>query len=76
MSEPAFPSEILLSSGGQFGKFGTYPGLTKRELFAMAAMQGMLSTTVQHLDGHEIVEAAVCYADALLSALNSEDAKS
>ena len=42
-------------------------GLTKREYFAAIAMQGILSTG----SGHEkqIAEAAVIYADALLSEL-------
>lgn len=47
-------------------------GLTKREMFAMAAMQGMLSSAdaeMQNCGGKIIIENAIWYADALLLAL-------
>ena len=48
-------------------------GLTKREIFAMHAMQGLASAHTREghwSHDHSIVaEAAVCYADALLKEL-------
>ncbi len=66
------------------GDMGAYPlhadlplkhlvqqGITKRELFAAMAMQGMLSSLGDLLDytGKDIAERAVYQADDLLSAL-------
>lgn len=61
-----------------------YSGLTKRELIAAMAMQGLLSD-IQHNDlkeilrtgryesaGHVIAESAVNYADALLTELEKK----
>jgi len=45
-----------------------YAGLTKREMFAMAAMQGVLSRRANH-DKSTIASYAVEYADALLAEL-------
>lgn len=44
-------------------------GLTKREAFAMAAMQGSLSHPQQDGDPEHVVMWAVKYADALLAEL-------
>lgn len=62
-SEPAFP---LITQG--------YPchtvieaGLTKREIFAKAAMQGLLST--DEYSNEIIIEQSICIADALLAEL-------
>jgi len=53
-----------------------YEGLTKREMMAMAAMQGLLSgsNTNELVVGDErnIAETAVDYADALLAALEEK----
>jgi hypothetical protein len=54
-------------------------GLTKREMFAMAAMQGLLSScdaTVQHMEPNAqtieyLVELSVTAADSLLKHLES-----
>lgn len=43
-------------------------GLTKREAFAMAAMQGLLARDRAHFDA----AAAVMYADRMLTALSQE----
>lgn len=48
--------------------FKTKDGLTKRELFAMAAMQGFCSDSNMNLEG--IPKAAVDMADALLAELD------
>ena len=66
---PAKPIEI-----NGFGQFApeAFIGLTKREMFAMAAMQGILSseTDARHHNNEEaLAESAVKCADALLSQL-------
>lgn len=72
---PAFPIEFEPES---FTKIG-YSGLTKREMFAMAAMQGIVSNSSNSIATHDevgkrvdtvVAERAVTYADALLEALN------
>lgn len=44
-------------------------GLTKRERFAMAAMQGLLAGDKKRLPGETVVKQAVYEADALLKEL-------
>jgi hypothetical protein len=66
-----YPMEAMRSN------LGSMPtGLTKRERFAMAAMQGMISSGDMELaeDGVEsfIAECLVKYADALLAELAKE----
>ena len=67
--DPAFPQVTKITSGQEF--LGSL-GLTKRELFATMAMQGILScnSVVQDTAGW-----AVKYADALIKELNKEKAK-
>lgn len=51
-------------------------GLTKRELFAALAMQGILASGDYDSFGTaSIYEASVYYADALINELNKEGAK-
>ncbi len=45
-----------------------YPGLTKRELFAMSAMQSLISRS-QLADSRDTAHWAIIYADALLAEL-------
>lgn len=66
----AFPLQTFQNPYNGEMEWGN-PGLTKRELFAAMAMQGMLSRDGS-MDGEEITEAAVCYADALITALREE----
>ena len=72
---PAMPIEF--SGFGQFAP-EAHTGITKREMFAMAAMQGMLShSDVMHTNddeeheniSHAVAANAVLMADALLSKL-------
>lgn len=50
-----------------------HPGLTKRELFAAMAMQGMLTTLVWSESGDQrVAQDAVKLADALLKELEKE----
>lgn len=57
----------------------TYSGLTKREAFAMAAMQGMCADGFYDVNdptgrpAQRCANAAVRHADALIAALNGED---
>ena len=61
---PAMPIE--LSGFGQFAP-ESHTGMTKREQFAMAAMQGILSTMIMRPE--DAAEKAVKYANALLAEL-------
>ena len=64
---PAMPIEL-----NGFGQFApeAYIGLTKREMFAMAAMQGLIaSDTCGTLHEPRRAELAVKQADALLAEL-------
>ncbi len=75
---PAYPAnpQVMIDahSGGSWEMASL--GLTKRERFAMAAMQGMISSGDMELaeDGVEsfIAECSVKYADALLAELAKE----
>lgn len=49
----------------------SYPGLTKREMFAMVAMQGILANRERDLDYETAAKHAVRYADELLKQLES-----
>lgn len=82
---PAYPTtrvESLRMSDGTSGAATVdYPGLTKREAFAMAAMQGMLAATAEYrLFDHaelsertaSVVRSALRVADALCEALERE----
>ena len=66
----AFPCQPRDRQGGFVDEM--QPGMTKREAFAMAAMQGLLSTRFR--DGNsdwyaeEIAEMAYTQADAMLAA--------
>lgn len=65
---PSMPIEL-----NGFGQYApeAYLGLTKREMFAMAAMQGLLATLTEEYDlsPRELAEDAVLNADALLAEL-------
>lgn len=65
---PAMPIEL-----NGFGQFApeVYTGLTKREMFAMAAMQGLLSDPNMTLTS--AINVAVEAADLLLRRLDGED---
>lgn len=72
-----------IEDGGPASGFGTRPdpndhgkvlcdGLTKREAFAMAAMQGLAPQWGKERSGNEIARASVMMADALLAALRGD----
>jgi hypothetical protein len=66
-------NESAYPTGGDThtGNWAIDGGLTKRERFAMAAMQGLVSSITMGRDDATIfvAETAVRYADALLNAL-------
>jgi len=49
------------------------PGLTKREYMATHIMAGIAADSTRKGPSHEIANAAVSWADALLEALNTGD---
>jgi hypothetical protein len=67
---PAMPqnnSETLCQQTGTPNPM--HSGLTKREMFAMAAMQGVVTHTTMSPDLKHLAERAVFMADALLAEL-------
>lgn len=59
-----------------YGDHGTVKGLTKREYFAAAALQGLLPRVTHEFGKPEEIiyaERAVRYADALIKALNKNE---
>lgn len=77
--KPAYPSGEAYKSQSMLGgdwveckKGALHNGLTKREMFAMAAMQGILSAETQdyeYKDKESLIDACVEYADLLLKRL-------
>lgn len=68
------PAHPLNGMGHHVASSVDYKGLTKREIFAMAAMQGLIGEVFKH-DGHELTHAeniariAIKCADELLRKL-------
>lgn len=74
-NDPAFPTEwISRNSYGDIRERTTVPGLTKRELFAAMAMQGLLSNwealARMGFKSSEVEKFAIDRADALLKGLS------
>jgi len=76
-NQPASPSDFTFTNQMGDTIHEMNPGLTKREAFAMAAMQGMIALLTdtgmddqQSIDG--TVEMSVRMADALLKELSNE----
>ena len=60
----------------EYDKDGNLPtGLTKREHFAGLAMQGLLAGNPNNLTLNDVADIATDQADALLAALEQEQAK-
>ncbi len=80
MSNPtraAFPYVYIDRSKPNLEETNVHPGLTKREIFAAMAMQGLMAARVgslQQVRDEQYAENAVFHADALLAEL--EKAKS
>jgi len=64
-NNPAFPTGQL--------KIGDFQGMTRRDLFAAMAMQGLLAQTPCRVLIGEIVKESVQCADALLEELSKTD---
>lgn len=63
---PAMPIEI--NGLGQYAP-EVYVGLTKREMFAMAAMQGLCAHSGDYHEFSHLASDAVNYADSVLAEL-------
>ena len=66
-SEPAMPCQPLGQDGMPSHEM-TY-GLTKREMFAMAAMQGLCAHSGDYHEFSHLASDAVNYADSVLAEL-------
>lgn len=73
---PAMPNDTDPQTFGLIHKSGDMSlllkhntGLTKREMFAMAAMQGLASSASDYSRFYEMAKDAVAIADALLAEL-------
>lgn len=64
---PAFP--VPLNAGQSYSTHSPCDGLTKRELFAAMAMQGLLAFQGQKISPSDVANDAVVNADALLDLL-------
>jgi len=53
----------------------TYGGLTKRELIAAMAMQGLLATPGEYVNAKTIAKESVDQADALIERLSADPAE-
>lgn len=70
-NEPARPTDLLMLDKDGYGDRVEFPGLTIRQQFAMAAMQGLLSNT-EYANLNSMAEISVQSADALIAELNKE----
>jgi hypothetical protein len=71
-NENAYPQTVTREVVGQYHTFaavGSEGGLTKRELFAAMAMQGLLATPDYECTPASCAKLSVQYADALIEAL-------
>ena len=65
---PAFPSEEQIRCNGEVCDTRKFTGMTLRDYFAAAALQGMLSDPDRRGAGSEFAQAAYSCADAMLKA--------
>lgn len=70
-SGPAFPEIRQMNEHDDPTSFGP-SGLTKRELFAAMAMQGMVAERTAPWSDETVAQGAVILADALLAELAKE----
>lgn len=75
---PAYPVSCVDSEGYMTGTQAQISGLTKREIFAMSAMQSLIKVYWEDVDSYPsasamlkcLSESSVEHADALLAELN------
>lgn len=79
MNEPAFPQVYTLRDQNGFVSAVKHDGLSKRDYFACAAMQGLLSGTYQTSERGAsdealrwVAENSTAFADALIAELKKE----
>jgi hypothetical protein len=65
---PAFPCEEQIRCNGEVCDIRKFTGMTLRDYFAAAALQGMLSDSDGGGSGSEFAQAAYSCADAMLKA--------
>jgi hypothetical protein len=65
---PAFPCEEQIRCNGEVCDIRKFTGVTIRDYFAAAAMQGMLSDADSGGSGSEFAKAAYSCADSMLKA--------
>lgn len=72
--ESAYPLMPPLTVEGYSANGYPWPqeGLTKREKFALHALQGLLANSRPSAQNNEAAREAVMYADALIAELNKE----
>lgn len=68
-NEPAYPTAVVVLDGEDY----LATGLTKRERFAMAAMQGYLGNEDIELGCKDLSVHSIAVADALLAELENSD---
>jgi hypothetical protein len=68
-NEPAYPEHDTYTNRESDVQTDVRGGMTIREAFAMAAMQGLMACPTVSASAAKIAEAAVSHADALLAAL-------
>lgn len=76
MTNPNDPAGPFINYLGNDGLWETvYCGLTKREVFAVAAHQGLLANpnSQQYLSAADLAKMAVTNADLLIAALNQSE---
>lgn len=75
MSEYVFPHSEKYRDKNNYEIFEEFHGLTKRELFAAMAMQGIINNPhrIAGLTYEDTVTDAVNYADALIAELEKKD---
>ena len=72
---PAMPTDSIGNSGAPYYKPTKSLGLTKREMFAMHAMEAILQGALSNgksIEYDDVSRAAILQADALLAALETE----
>lgn len=70
-NDPAMPTLFYNEITGQAN--GHSAGLTIRQEFAVRAMQGIISSGVNHYSAGGVAKVAVEFADALINELNKSE---
>lgn len=74
-NQPAYPQHGWSSNPETVARMQSAQGLTKRELIAAMALQGILSDPNSKGTWNQFAECAIEYADALLAKLQETEPK-